>query len=60
MGGLGKRLPDFRCNLAICHLINCFHSLDEVSETVIFYTFLQLTLCHSRTKKKNRFNVAKN
>jgi hypothetical protein len=36
LAGLVKIFPDFRCNLAICHLFNCFHSLDEMSETVIF------------------------
>jgi len=31
-----KILPNFCSYLAICHLINCFHSLDEVSQMVIF------------------------
>ena len=35
-GGLVKILPDFSRNLAICHLIHCFHSLDEVSYMIIF------------------------
>ncbi len=45
-----KILPDFRGNLAICHVVNCFHSLDEAIKFVSFKTFFQLALCLARAK----------
>ena len=54
---LSKVLADFRRNLAIRHLVNCFNTCDPSAQLVPFKTFLQFALCLTRTKYQNGFRI---
>jgi len=45
-----KVLPDFRRNLTIGHLVNCFNADDAPTQFVSLETFLQLALGLTRPK----------
>ena len=50
-------LSNFRRNLAIRHLVNCFNTYDTSTEVVSFKTLFQFALCLTRTKYQNRFCI---
>ena len=52
-----KVLPDFRRNLTIRHLVNCFNADDAPTKFVSLETFLQLALGLTRPKYQNRFCI---
>jgi len=47
---LWKVLSNFRRNLTIRHLVNCFNAYDASTEVLSFKTFFQFALCLTRTK----------
>jgi len=50
-------LSNFRSNLTIRHLVNCFNTYDASTEVVSFKTPFQFALCLTRTKYQNRFCI---
>src|SRR5271157_2759474 len=48
---------NFRCNLAIRHLVDCFNTYDASAKVDSFKTFLQLALCLTRTEYQNGFRI---
>jgi hypothetical protein len=50
-------LANFRRNLTIRHLVNCFNTDDASTEIVSLETSLQLALGLTRTKYQNRFCI---
>ena len=51
-------LPDFRLNLAICHLISGFNRNDTFAELLVIKASFQLELSISRTKYLDEFRIA--
>jgi hypothetical protein len=48
---------NFRRNLTIRHLVNCFNTYDASTEVVSFKTLFQFALWLTRTKYKNGFCI---
>ena len=52
-----KVLSNFRRDLTISHLVNCFNANDASTELVSLDPFFQLALCLTRAKYQNRFRI---
>jgi len=48
---------NFRRNLAIRHLVDCFNTNDASAKVDSFQTFLQFSLCLTRTEYQNGFRI---
>ena len=52
-----KVLSNFRRNLTISHLVNCFNANDPSTQFVSIQTFFQFALGLTGTKYQNRFCI---
>ena len=43
-----KALSDFRRNMAVSHLVNCFNTYDPAAEAYALKTLFELALCLTR------------